>query len=1033
VGGAIALAALLVLVYLPTLRGPLSPSDRESTLDIALVSTYRNVPFFFTRDFLMFSQGQFRPLSYALLAVVRTFVPADRPLFWHLWLLGFHWFAALLVFVVAYRWLRRWLPAALAALLYALDPLGSVVVTDINQFHLLLGLVFYLGALACYLRPPTSEKGGRASFPGHGGREVGTSSGEPAGRRAVPFSQAGPGRAACVATWVLFVAGIFTSKIVFTLPVVLFVYELLSRRSGFRRSLWRLVPYAAVTTLVAPLWWAWRAHPLHYRYHPYPEGAGWTSLYHTFSALGLYAGGLFGVNLPAGLTELAQTPTGWSDWRVLLGAGGWVLVAAGGLWALRRRRLLGVGLMLCALGLVPFASVAWHQVPEPLTWSSLWVVVAGLALSVAGVLGAAADRWGRGSAVRRMAAGVVVAAIVGLGAETRGLVRDWADPLRYWERALRVNAQSTRASVALGKVYLARGDPERALRYLFCPSVSNLSESCAAMTLYYARHGQPLASLVHLKVVTATVSGIVHGRSAVTAEVMERLGALDYAEASWGKLLVGNPYNTKGMKQVARVLNIKGFSRAARRLLEHALAIDPHDPEAYDLLEQVREREQSLEPPALPEPPPPDWLMFALSGQTSTRLRRQTVELSRQMLTDPMVQADAATILLNEGHPQEVLVAIDRAIERLPRVAIFWAIRASALDLTDDHRGAALAAEEALDLAPQATDLPILYNLLGVLLLNRANNPAVNDPGVLDRAISLFEASLKAGRELSMAHANLGTALAQKGDVGRALDHLRRALTMAPDQTRNYLLLARVVAGTGNYKEACSLYRRALAIDPTSIRAHAGLANLLSRSGDLEEARQHYLHIVSLRPDNLDALNALGLVCVRQGRLDEATGYFRQALERNPSSDEYCFNLVLALEQQGRNAAAVEELRKHLARTDSPSAQAALAWLLATSPDDSVRRGEEAVALAEALCQRTRYQDPGALQVLAAAYAETGRFGEAQRLARGALDMARAAKQSELARGLAEQLRLYQAGRPFRALTAPSKDPLAKPPPLPSG
>ncbi len=832
---AAALALVLVLTYLPALRGPLSLSDRDSALRIPLVSSYRNIPFFFTRDFLMFSEGQFRPLSYAVLAAVRTVVPADRPLFWHLWLLGFHWLAAVLMFVVARRLLARTVPvirlvgAALGAGVYALHPLGSVVVTDVNQFHLLLGLVFYLGALACYLRPV---------------------------QRIRRTGEEGPGRKARLATFVLFLAGIFTSKVVFTLPVLLLCYELLYRRSGLRRSIWRLLPYAAVVAVVWPLWWAWPAHPLHYRYHPYPEGAGWTSVAHTLSGLASYGKGLLGMGIPAVLKGLVREPSGWTDPPVLLGAAALVLVVAGGLWALGRRSLLGLGLLLLVLGLVPFASVAWHQVAYPLTWSNLYVSVAGLGLVVAGALGSRVRRRaGRGR--RLAAAGLVGLAVVGFGVKTMVLARDWADPLRYWERALRLNPDSARASVALGKVYLQREDPERALTYLFSPPVSELEGSAAAMALYYARQGQFLPALIHLKAVHSTVSGIVYGRVAVNAEVMELLGAPDYAEASWGRLLVGNPFNTEGMKQVARVLNIKGFPRAARRLLRHALTIDPKDAQAHALLEQVIQREHSLAPPSLPTPPPPDWLMFALSGHASVPLRQQILHLSQRLRTDPLVQAEAASILLDEGRPVPALAAIDRTLERVPRIGKFWAAKALALNLIGDHQGAAQAANEALDLAPYASDLPILFNLLGGVLLSRASNPAVNDPQALDHAIELFQAALTAGQELPQSHANLGMALAQKGRTEEALRHLRRAVAMAPTDIRSHILLASVLTSTGDYDTARDLYQRALAIDATSVLTHLNLGNLLAQTGDPEGAARHYLRVLSLRPGNAEALNRL--------------------------------------------------------------------------------------------------------------------------------------------------------------------------------
>ena len=990
------LALALVLTYWPALRGPLAPSDRGSTLQVGLVSHYRNIPGLFTRDFLMFSDGQFRPLGYAVLAAVRTAVPADARLFWHLWLLGFHWLAAVLLFVLVRRLLGRVLPAALAAGLYALHPLASVVVLDVNQFHLLLGMVFYLGALVCYVRPGRTTRGAQA------------------------------------AAFALFLAGIFTSKVVFTLPVLLVAYEVFYRRSGIGWALLRLSPYGVAAAFLWPFWWVWRAHPLHYRYHPFPEGAAWSSLAHTLAALGTYARGLLlGLGLPAGLMELVAEPGGWGDWRVLVGAAGVVLLAAATLGALARRSLLlGLGLGLLILGLVPFASVAWNQVPEPLTWSNLLVPSAGLALAAAAVVAGLLRRWpGKG---RLLVAALAAAAVAGLAAETAGLSADWRDPARYWERALRLNPRSARASVALGKVYLGRGEQERALEYLFAPPVTNLNESAAAMALYYARHDEPLAALVQLRAVASTVSGIVYGRASVRAQVMELLGAPDYAEAAWGKLLVGNPFNTEGIKQVARVLNTKGFTRAARRLLRHALRIDPNDPQALTLLAQVRAREESLTAPPLPKPPPPDWLMFALSGEASVPLRRQIVQLGRRLPADPLVQAEAATILLAEGEPAAALEAIDRTVERLPRIGTFWAIKALALDLSGDPSGAAQAAREALDLTAYATDLPVLFNLVGVVMLNRATNPTINDPGALEQAIDAFQAALEAGRELAQAHANLGLALARKGLTEEALRHLRRAVAMAPTDTRSHIMLASVLAQTGDYPGARNFYQQALAIDSTSVRAHLGLADLLAQTDDLEGAASQYQQVLKLNPKQPEALNGMGLLAAGQGRLPEAVRYFRRALQEDRYNDEVRFNLVEALQRQGLHGEAVQELRNHVARTRSPAAGTRLAWLLATSPQEGIRRGDEAVRLAEELRRQARHQDPATLQVLAAAYAETGRFEEAADLARQAIRLAQAAGNQALASTLAQQLQHYEAGQPLRIPAPPSPAPTPARP-LPPG
>jgi hypothetical protein len=82
------------------LNAPTFIDHEASILRLPLLSWWRNVPLIFSRDFLMFSEGQFRPLSYALLAVVRTFIGPDNLLFWHVWLLAFHWLNTILVFLL---------------------------------------------------------------------------------------------------------------------------------------------------------------------------------------------------------------------------------------------------------------------------------------------------------------------------------------------------------------------------------------------------------------------------------------------------------------------------------------------------------------------------------------------------------------------------------------------------------------------------------------------------------------------------------------------------------------------------------------------------------------------------------------------------------------------------------------------------------------------------------------------------------------------------------------------------------------------
>jgi tetratricopeptide (TPR) repeat protein len=97
-------------------------------------------------------------------------------------------------------------------------------------------------------------------------------------------------------------------------------------------------------------------------------------------------------------------------------------------------------------------------------------------------------------------------------------------------------------------------------------------------------------------------------------------------------------------------------------------------------------------------------------------------------------------------------------------------------------------------------------------------------------------------------------------------------------------------------------------------------------------------------------------------------------------------------------------------------AQINLASMLATWPEPSIRNGDKAVALAEQANQVSQNKDPLILRTLAAAYAETGRFPEAESTAKRALALALVKSEKALANEIQAEIRLYQTNSPCRYL-----------------
>ena len=87
------------------------------------------------------------------------------------------------------------------------------------------------------------------------------------------------------------------------------------------------------------------------------------------------------------------------------------------------------------------------------------------------------------------------------------------------------------------------------------------------------------------------------------------------------------------------------------------------------------------------------------------------------------------------------------------------------------------------------------------------------------------------------------------------------------------------------------------------------------------------------------------------------------------------------------------------------------AWLLATSPIAETRNGEEAVRLARIVLSLVDY--PEHHDVLAAAYAEAGRFVDAVRAQEVAISRLRTTGRVVLLPEYQFRLDLYRTGRPY--------------------
>lgn len=287
---------------------------------------------------------------------------------------------------------------------------------------------------------------------------------------------------------------------------------------------------------------------------------------------------------------------------------------------------------------------------------------------------------------------------------------------------------------------------------------------------------------------------------------------------------------------------------------------------------------------------------------------------------------------------------------------------------------------------------PRALNNLGVALAGLAR-----DAEAADR----FRAALAAKPSYAEAHYNLGAALARLGRPAEAAASFERAFRLMPDFSGDPARAARDLAAS----PSLSPWRQTVA----SGYNDRGIA--AASAGRLDDAETCFRQAIEADAAFPQAHYNLGRLLARQGKLDPAAAHLEQALDLNPSYADARFSLASLEAQRHRWPASLAHWQEGLRLNPAfvPALKHA-AWILATASDPSLRDAAQAVRYASEAVRRTGSRDPEALDALAAALAEAGRFTEAAAAARQAITLAPTAAQP----GLHLRLAAYEASRPWR-------------------
>ncbi len=254
------------------------------------------------------------------------------------------------------------------------------------------------------------------------------------------------------------------------------------------------------------------------------------------------------------------------------------------------------------------------------------------------------------------------------------------------------------------------------------------------------------------------------------------------------------------------------------------------------------------------------------------------------------------------------------------------------------------------------------------------------------------------------------------GKIAEAIAAYRAVLEGNPDSGVAMSRLGGVLELSGDRTAAVLVYRRALALAP-SYEPHYRLGVILVEEGSLASGVDHLKKAIALDSERAAPNLALARAMVENGQIEASLPFFTAVARHSPTDQRAWLGGAGALMKLGRFGQAEKVLvQARSALPENAAVTAALARLLAASPDTSVRDGKRALALA----LRAHEADPSAshAETLAMALAQLGRCKEAAAWQRRALEAVALTGDKKTARRIENTLRVYESNQP------------CKPPPL---
>ncbi len=242
----------------------------------------------------------------------------------------------------------------------------------------------------------------------------------------------------------------------------------------------------------------------------------------------------------------------------------------------------------------------------------------------------------------------------------------------------------------------------------------------------------------------------------------------------------------------------------------------------------------------------------------------------------------------------------------------------------------------------------------------------------------------------------------------------QKALAIKPNSVPALVNYGVTLVELKNFPEAISNFEKAVKLSPDNANARYNLAVLLSAQNKHFQAISHLKSILEKSPKDVSARFLLAKELRNANLLAESLSEFVNVYNSIPDNEDVLIEFTQLLVMRGNHKQAKDLLENSYTKfPDRGRTIAALAYLLAASPQPDLRDGKKALELSLLVFNSTKLVNHGA--IVALAYAELGQCEDAAKLTRQLITKVEEVKDSNLLVKLKNELNRYENEKPCRA------------------